>query len=84
LIDAIEESERCRYRQPRAFVNLLNRINVICLVHPLSQKYFRFRLTQISSETRPSCPNEGRIAIVTDVGMGCGGRGSVGRADERR
>src|SRR4051794_32905786 len=50
LIDAIEESERCRYRQPAGlFVNLLNRINVTCLVHPLSKKYFRFRLTQISS-----------------------------------
>jgi hypothetical protein len=24
---------------------------------------------------------EGRIAIVTDVGIGCGGRGSVGRAN---
>jgi hypothetical protein len=27
---------------------------------------------------------EGRIAIVTDVGRGCGGRGSVGRARDRR
>src|SRR6266566_3280774 len=26
-------------------------------------------------------PHEGRIAIVTDVGMGCGGRDSVVRAD---
>jgi hypothetical protein len=25
-------------------------------------------------------PKEGRFAIVTDVGQGCGGRGSVGRA----
>jgi len=28
--------------------------------------------------------NEGRIAIVTDVGMGCGGRGSVERVRFRR
>ena len=27
-------------------------------------------------------PHEGRFAIVTNVGMGCGGRGSVGRATE--
>jgi len=31
-------------------------------------------------ELSPSRPTEGRIAIVTDVGMGCGGRGSVLRA----
>jgi len=34
------------------------------------------------------CPilshSEGRIAIVTVVGMGCGGRSSVGRAGNRR
>src|SRR4029079_2403598 len=29
-------------------------------------------------------PREGRIAIVTDVGTGCGGRGSVGRERDRR
>jgi hypothetical protein len=28
----------------------------------------------------PSCPTQGRIAIVTERGVGCGGRGSVGRA----
>ena len=26
-----------------------------------------------------SCPERGALAIVTNVGMGCGGRGSVGR-----
>ena len=30
---------------------------------------------------RHPVPHEGRIAIVTDVGTGCGGRGSVGRDD---
>jgi hypothetical protein len=29
---------------------------------------------------RHPVPKEGRFAIVTDVGAGCGGRGSVGRA----
>jgi hypothetical protein len=28
----------------------------------------------------PSCPARGALAIVTNVGTGCGGRGSVGRA----
>jgi hypothetical protein len=60
---------------------ILSRINVICTVQPSSQKYTCFRLPQISAITPASHPlNEGRIAIVTDVGMGCGGRGSVGRA----
>jgi hypothetical protein len=27
----------------------------------------------------PSCPARGALAIVTNVGAGCGGRGSVGR-----
>ena len=30
-------------------------------------------------ELSPSHPTEGRIAIVTDAGCGCGGRGSVRR-----
>jgi hypothetical protein len=30
---------------------------------------------------RHPVPHEGRFAIVTDVGTGCGGRGSVGRDD---
>jgi hypothetical protein len=37
-------------------------------VQPLLQKYFRFRLTQITSYPSPSHPTEGRIAIVTDAG----------------
>jgi len=32
----------------------------------------------------PSRPKEGRIAIVTDVGAGCGGRDSVGAQVDRR
>ena len=48
--------------------NLLNRFKVICPVQPLSQKYIRFRLTQISSRNPAVPPTEGRIAIVTDAG----------------
>jgi hypothetical protein len=33
-----------------------------------------------SLQIRVSRPSEGRFAIVTNVGMGCGGRGSVRRA----
>jgi hypothetical protein len=32
----------------------------------------------------PSCPERGALAIVTNVGMGCGGRGSGGRVRSRR
>ncbi len=50
-------------------------------VQPPLQKYFGFRTPQITSRTLaiPS-HTEGRFAIVTDVGAGCGGRGSVLRA----
>jgi hypothetical protein len=46
------------------------------------QKYFRFFLTQITciSLAIPA-HTEGRFAIVTDVGTGCGGREE--RIDER-
>ena|SRR5713226_6488220 len=45
------------------------------------QKYFASPVGQIiSTNSRHPTPQEGRIAIVTDVGMGCGGRGSVLRA----
>jgi hypothetical protein len=55
----------------RAQGDLLNRINVIWVVQPDLQKYFPFRLTQITSTTPAvSFPEEGRIAIVTDVGSG--------------
>jgi hypothetical protein len=47
-------------------------------VQPDFQKYFHFHSTQITAISHAvSSLNEGRIAIVTDVGMGCGGRGSV-------
>jgi hypothetical protein len=55
--------------------------NVIWAVQPSLQKYFGFHTPQITSRTLaiPS-HTEGRFAIVTDVGTGCGGRGSVLRA----
>src|SRR5882724_13362380 len=50
-------------------------------VQPSLQKYSAFPVGQIKTTTRaiPS-REEGRIMIVTNVGMGCGGRGSVLRA----
>ena len=54
--------------------------NAIPPVQSSPQKHSASRLPQISTTTAAvSSLNEGRIAIVTDVGMGCGGRGSVGR-----
>ena len=45
------------------------------------QKYFASPVGQIiSTNSRHPTPPEGRIAIVTDAGCGCGGRGSVLRA----
>jgi hypothetical protein len=45
-------------------------------VQPHLQKYFGSVFTQITSiPAAVSSLNKGRFAIVTDVGMGCGGRG---------
>jgi hypothetical protein len=45
------------------------------------QKYFASPVGQIiSTNSRHPTPPKGRIAIVTDAGCGCGGRGSVLRA----
>ena len=50
-------------------------------VYPPLQKYFASPVEQIiSTNSRHPAPPEGRIAIVTDAGCGCGGRGSVLRA----
>jgi hypothetical protein len=47
----------------------------------LIRKIFRFtRRANHLYKLAPSHPTEGRIAIVTDAGCGCGGRGSVLRA----
>ena len=61
----------------RAKPDLLKRINLICPVQPRSQKHIGFRTTQITSLSPPSRSERGALAIVTNVGMGCGGRGSV-------
>jgi hypothetical protein len=48
-------------------------------VQPPLQKYSASLFTQITFKT-PAVPSlAGALAIVTNVGMGCGGRGSVGR-----
>jgi hypothetical protein len=61
--------------------NLLSRINLMLPVQSSFQKDPASPPTQITPISfAVSSLNEGRIAIVTDVGMGCGGRGSVGRA----
>jgi hypothetical protein len=51
-------------------------------VQPLLQKYFRSHPTQITFMSPPSGPGRGALAIVTNVGTGCGGRGSA--FDEQR
>jgi hypothetical protein len=47
-------------------------------------EFQKYRLPPDPNQSYMFChpvPHEGRIAIVTDVGMGCGGRGSAGRAE---
>jgi len=64
----------------RQNTNFSSQINPIPPVQPHRKKYSPSGFPQISSIIAPSHPlHEGRIAIVTNVGMGCGGRGSVGR-----
>jgi hypothetical protein len=50
-------------------------------VQPRCEKYFAspFGRNSFMDSNRPT-PQQGRIAIVTDAGCGCGGRGSVLRA----
>jgi hypothetical protein len=43
------------------------------------KKYFASRFPQIKSISTVSRPNQGRFAIVTDVGAGCDGRGGGAR-----
>jgi hypothetical protein len=64
-----------------AWLIFLKRINVIWAVQPHLQKYFRSRLTQITSQLPPSRPIEGRIAIVTDAGRDA--VDAAARVDER-
>src|SRR5260221_14295136 len=51
-----------------------------CPVLPEKRNRFALPPNQLHNSRRP-VPLEGRFAIVTDVGAGCGGRGSVGRAN---
>ena len=68
----------------RAQPNLLSAIKLMLSVQSHPKKYSRFRHAQISATNTASHPSRGALAIVTNVGMGCGGRGSVGRERDRR
>jgi len=57
-----------------------SRTLLICPVQPRLQKYFRSRLTQIKSITRAVPPHRGADRDRHGRGVGCGGRGSLGRA----
>jgi hypothetical protein len=66
---------RTSQRPSRQKTNFSNRINAILPVQSPSAKIFRFAIppNQIDNHRIPS-RSEGRFAIVTDVGTGCGGR----------
>jgi len=51
--------------------------DVIRLSSPVLKNIPSSRLTQITGLSPPSCSGRGALAIVTNVGMGCGGRNSI-------
>jgi hypothetical protein len=56
--------------------NLLKQFKLIWVVQSYLQKYSRSLLTQITSTTLViPAQYKGRFAIVTNVGLGCDGRG---------
>jgi hypothetical protein len=65
----------------RAKTNLSNQIKLM-LISPVPRaKINRFALAPNQHyNLRYPGPRRGALAIVTNVGAGCGGRGSVGRA----
>ena len=75
-----------RWKLPES-EDLLSRINLICpdgqishsAVQSCFQKYFHSRLTQISSRPLAVSSPRGAYRDRHGRGMGCGGRGSVGR-----
>jgi hypothetical protein len=67
----------------RAQPNLLNAIKLMLSVQSHPKKYSGFRHPQISATNTASHPSRGALAIVTNVGVRCGGRGSVGRERDR-
>ena len=75
------EQKRYRSISLRVRGDLLCYLKLIWVVQSSLQKYSAFPVGQIKTTTRaiPS-REEGRIMIVTNVGRGCGGRGSVRRA----
>jgi hypothetical protein len=52
------------------------------LSSPVRENISLRRLVETALLIPPSRPKRGALAIVTNVGAGCGGRGSVGRATE--
>ena len=54
------------------------------LSSPFPKKYSAFPKSQITLYPTPSCSGRGALAIVTNVGTGCGGRGSVRHARDGR
>jgi hypothetical protein len=65
----------------REKTDFFKRIKLFLAVQSHLQKYLPSPDGQIiSTSSRHPTPQQGRIAIVTDAGCGCGGRGSVLRA----
>jgi hypothetical protein len=59
--------------------NLFNQINVMLPVQSRLKNILLRGRPKSPLQLAPSRPGRGALAIVTNVGAGCGGRGSVGR-----
>src|ERR1700743_3580141 len=58
--------------------------SAIWLSSPVAKNIGLYFFPKSPTCAQPSRPHRGALAIVTNVGMGCGGRGSVGRANGAR
>jgi hypothetical protein len=68
----------------RRKINFLCQIKLICPVQSLAKKYFCFSESKSLLYSIPSRPTKGAYPDRQRRGAGCGGRGSVRRASDRR
>jgi hypothetical protein len=59
----------------RVTADFRNRLRLFLPVQPRTKKYSILLVGQIIGIIGASCPAGGALAVVTDVGTGCGGRG---------
>src|ERR1700742_3753138 len=75
-----EHRENPDDHESHASTDLPGRLSCNQRVNPRLKKYSAFPKSQITLYQSRPAPERGALAIVTNVGAGCGGRGSGGRA----